>query len=583
MSSHTPPPPSAKRVKVSKEERQFQAEIDRLKREIATRDNKIETFQHETATLKQENATFKQETATLKQETTTLKLDIATRDEKIEKLENEKEETATLKQEIEKLEKEKEDSSLLSVLPDRNLPIPNLSPRGLSNYHSHPNKKDATAAEIEFSVPDLRELNDRLGLDLGNSGSSLRNVIDFDDAGILTYENEYDVQDIVQNALRDAAKICNRIIVKKMLTAGLTNPVNHSSRSGSRSRRTGDYSPAPRSIVLNVRRESSIFSNVVDHVVVFDELSGAPVFIVETKKGWNSSSALKQDDNDDDDDVRPSTSRSSSRNSGTPPTAAVLGQVYDQLSAIYAKGHPNPFGAVTCFDETYITCLDNYECHDVLDNLAKEAYEDSRLDRIVRNLVVQQLATSSPFSPSSASNDEESRTTTATSVPFFHNTQSPLQEMSAAVWNLTSENDANKEGFTCHSNRNFLRSACFPPNHIVAAFVSAILCSLDGYRKPRAIKSFTSQQHIQLEALCMKSTTYDWGVLKTTYQGPCTYSIRKRWKLLQMITGPQTLFLVDHLGTGTTSKVYRALTEDGYDCVVKMYVKRQDDDKKILF
>ena len=80
----------------------------------------------------------------------------------------------------------------------------------------------------------------------------------------------------------------------------------------------------------------------------------------------------------------------------------------------------------------------------------------------------------------------------------------------------------------------------------------------------------------------MTPTSYDWGLLKTTYQVPCTHSIRKGWKLLQVITGPQPLYLVDHLGTGTTSKVYHALTADGYDCVVKMYVKHQDDDKKIL-
>lgn len=568
MSSAPPTPPtrSIKRVKTSKdhndeddeqcnsdmvsqEERlMFQAELDRLKQ-------KIETFQQEIATRDKKIETFQQENTTLKQE--------------------------------------KEDSSLLSILPRRNKlksSIPNLSLRGLSNYHSCPNKKDATASEIEFTAPDLHELNDRLGLDLGKTGSALRNIIDFDDAGILTYENEYDVQEIVQCALRDAAKICNRIIVKKMSMLALTNAVNRSSsssRSSSRrstttTMRTGGNTPAPRSIVLNVRRESSIFSNVVDHVVVFDELSGAPVFIVETKKGWSASPSGKDDDNDDSS--RSSSTKGISRNSGTPPTAAVLGQVYDQLSEMYAKGHPNPFGAVTCFDETYITCLDNYECRDVLYNLAREEYEDSRLDRIFRNLVVvQQPATTTTTTNNDPLQDSCERTmATATSIPFFHNTQSPLQEMSAAVWNLTNEHDADPKGFTCHSNRNFFRSACFPPDHIVAAFVSAILCSLDGYRKPRAIKSFTPKQNVQLGALCMDSKSYSWGTLNTTYQGPCTYSIRKPWKLLRMITGPQPLYLVDHLGTGSTSKVYRALTGDGYDCVVKMYVKRQDDNKKIL-
>jgi hypothetical protein len=157
--------------------------------------------------------------------------------------------------------------------------------------------------------------------------------------------------------------------------------------------------------------------------------------------------------------------------------------------------------------------------------------------------------------------------------------------MSAATWNRKkNDNDAKGTGFVCHSNRTLLRSTCFTPDDIVAAFVSAILCSLDGYRKPRAIKSFTPKEDIQLEVLRINETSYDWGVLTTKYQGPYTNnSIWKGWKWLpRIIRSQQPLYLVDHLGTGTTSKVYRALTEDGHDCVVKMYVKCKDDDKKIL-
>jgi hypothetical protein len=89
----------------------------------------------------------------------------------------------------------------LSVIPGTNLPITKLSPCHLPNYHSHPNEEDTTESEIKFIIPDIHDLNDHLGLDLGNSGSSFRSIINSDDAGILTYENEYDVQDIVQNVL----------------------------------------------------------------------------------------------------------------------------------------------------------------------------------------------------------------------------------------------------------------------------------------------------------------------------------------------------------------------------------------------
>jgi hypothetical protein len=37
-------------------------------------------------------------------------------------------------------------------------------------------------------------------------------------------------------------------------------------------------------------------------------------------------------------------------------------------------------------------------------------------------------------------------------------------------------------------------------------------------------------------------------------------------------------YIIDFLGNGSTSKAYRALTMDGRDCVVKMYVRKVDDE-----
>jgi hypothetical protein len=105
-----------------------------------------------------------------------------------------------------------------------------------------------------------------------------------------------------------------------------------------------------------VRRESLLFTNIMDHTVVFDVLSGAPVFSVETKKVWDKL------------------------------TKGVFGQMYDQLCEMQAKGHPNPFAALTCFDETYILWLDNDSSKYVLSSLAEQKYGTDRLQRIVRGL-----------------------------------------------------------------------------------------------------------------------------------------------------------------------------------------------------
>jgi hypothetical protein len=357
----------------------------------------------------------------------------------------------------------------------------------------------------------------------------LRALIDRSKQGLI-YWNEYDVQDFIQNALRDAVEICNRIIAKILYLS-----------------RSDDTKTRP-AVELGVRRESSLFSSIVDHAVVFDLLSGAPVFTVETKKHLQSSSS----------------SSSPASDGPSLPTGAVIGQIYDQLREMHAKGHPNPFGALTCYNETYIVCLDNCACRNVLKSLVDKDYPHARLEEIIKKLGPLSCNVQGDFSM----------------------TQSPLQEMDTVTdWNDVDHQEKasagdrgvvtppQEQGFKEYSLRECLRSQCFTPEDLVTAFVSAILCSLDGYQKPHAINCLKrGQQPIQLEALCMDKDSYSWGMLKTTCQGP-----------LKMTSGCcDKLYLVDHLGTGATSKVYRALTEDGYDCVVKMYIKRLNDNKEQL-
>jgi hypothetical protein len=393
---------------------------------------------------------------------------------------------------------EKLAKSLLSVLPGTDAsPIPPLECVGYNTSHSRPKNPAADDSEVVFPVPDLSPVNELLGLELGSTSSCLRTLINSSN-NILLYENEFDVHDLVQSALRDATRICNDIFAKSASTSGRSKPT-----------------------ALSVRRESSIFSSIMDHVVVFDVVSNAPVFSVETKKVWA--------------EVKPK----------------VFGQVYDQLSAMQAKGHPNPFGALTCFEKTYITWLENDASQAVLERLGTEGYESARLRRIVVSLPGADDASA----PDASAPDEQPCT------------QSPVKEGVAA-----DDAQFRSKGFVPIVTREVVHSACFKSSEMVAAFVSAILCSLDGYQKPREIKSFQKDQKVEVEALRLDSKSYSWGTFRTTYLGPMEKNKNKKIK---------EMYLVDHLGTGTTSKVYRALTEDGYDCVVKMYVQRRVD-KKLL-
>jgi len=432
---------------------------------------------------------------------------------------------AKLEAQRKRLEAEIEAKSLLSVLPESHVPIPSLELRGLPSSNSYPKHRKAESEEKEFGIPDIRNLDNHLKLELGSSTSCLRAIID-SQGEELTYCNEFDVQAIIHNALWDAANICNKIIEKK---------------SGAEKRNT-------RPPKLYVRRESSIFSNIVDHAVVFDAVSGAPVFIVEVKKGWGKKSN---------------------------PTKNVYGQVYDQLSEMHTNGHPNPFGALTCFDETYITWLDTKAAQDVMSDLGKYEYADERLDKIIQNFV---LAHDNKISPPPQI-DNKSSSPEVTVFTDMSQTQSPVQEISI-VSDTEMHDDTTdlKEGFTPNTKFNVLRSKSLKPKFLVAAYVSAILCSLDGFQTPRGIHKLTLEQHIQVDCLKMMIGNCLWGTLQTTYKGPKKVEDDDKREGAY----PESLYLVDHLGTGNTSRVYRALTSDGYDCVVKMYIKRQDDDKKIL-
>jgi hypothetical protein len=126
-------------------------------------------------------------------------------------------------------------------------------------------------------------------------------------------------------------------------------------------------------------------------------------------------------------------------------------------------------------------------------------------------------------------------------------------------------------------NRNVLHSAPFEVEMIVSALVCAIMCSLDGFQgalPPLFMNSLSLGQQIHLPTtLCLEKKSHVWGALHTKYRGP----LKKHPK------ETASFFLVEYLGEyGSTSKLYRALTLNGYECVVNIYVKERDDDKHIL-
>jgi hypothetical protein len=306
-----------------------------------------------------------------------------------------------------------------------------------------------------------------------------------------TYQTEADVAYYVNLAMDDATVICNAIV--SMISA-LSSSVKE---------------PA----TLVVRQEMSIFSNRCDHAIVYDRTSNAPIFCVETKKHF------------------PPDFDKEEKNKS-------WGQVYDQLKAMSVLGHPCAFGALTSFNETYVTQLCpgmEWNVPPTLESLQSP---------------VSRLPGTTPHKM----------------------TQSPLK-VEQAVNNHSTSNHA--MGFVMDKNRGVIRSQDFiDAKCIVSAFVIMILHALKVNYEPKTFYKFTDGQLVVVDCLQMKETSYKWGRLHTTYKGPCTRDIRRRpWFFPK-----KDLYLMDCIGTGSTSKAYYATTEDGYDCVVKIYVQQHDKD-----
>ena len=368
---------------------------------------------------------------------------------------------------------------------------------------SHTNPKNHEAAEMTakvFAVPDLIAAIEKLKvkthqdpkLDILGSGLMLQFLPSENQiTSPPSYHAEADVVFSVNLALKDALKICNALM-------------------------SMDRSITPtKTVQLIVRQEMSIFSNRCDHAVVCDKASNAPIFCVETKKHF--------DDKFDKEEKN-----------------KALGQCRDQLKAMQLSGHPFPLGALTCFNETYLTSLSS----DII-------WDSPPTQKVLQDIVALLPGNKRPY----------------------NQTPSPLK-MECPV-------DSNRNPVTAHRSANFVadekraivRSENYiEQNDLVSVFVVIIIQALTGFYVPKPLQKFSEQnQTVEVNCIRMTKKGYKWGKLCTTYQGPFTE--RKHLK--------RNLHLIHCIGNGSTSKAYYAITEDGYDCVVKIYVQSNDEQGKL--
>jgi hypothetical protein len=412
---------------------------------------------------------------------------IADRDQEITQL---KADTAQLKADTEAK------SLFAAVSENRKIKIPNLQNTGTPSSHLYP--EHAMAMVKESSVFPLHEVtsispNEWIHIEawMKTTSSYLLRRFSNRDQKPFGFSNEAAVQDLTHLALNDAVDICQEMIRIQAERLG----------------KSMEKMPQ-----LVTQRERSIFSNRVDHTVVFDLQSQLPLFSIETKKFFNN--AIRDGDPN-----------------------RVYGQSHDQLRAMKAKGHRTPFAAISSFQETLITWLDSDDYSKVL-----TSHVDNSPDRLLD--IVQRLPN------------------------ILSNTQYLTQSPPRGTVVVTPSHSPKEPSFTRDVNRLICRSEqCFQSTNLVLLYLNVLICALDAVFTPRSYLDFQYGQPIEADAIQMKQKSYTWGTLKTTLKD--THTCKGEGRL------QQDLFLIDCLGSGSTSVVYRAVTIDGCDCVVKIFVKAQ--------
>ena len=268
---------------------------------------------------------------------------------------------------------------------------------------------------------------------------------------------------------------------------------------------------------LQVKQEMSIFSNRCDHTVVFDSTTKMPIFCVATKKTLGE----KFEGNEGNESY---------------------GQVYDQLQAMRLSGHLCPLGALTCFNETYLACLDEIIDWDVLPT-------SESLKKSIAHLPGKQL----------------------------FNTTPSLLKVKAAETNPVTNRRQRTDGVFEASARYIVRSSkCITHDRLASALVIILLNALKGNYEEKTVQKYPKGYRFEnADCIEMGTSSYQFGKLTTTYQGLYQKPKLLRWMPTLL---PPKLYLLQCIGAGSTSKAYHASTIDGYECVVKLYVQRHYED-----
>ncbi|KAL3903115.1 MAG: hypothetical protein SGARI_005524, partial [Bacillariaceae sp.] len=222
-----------------------------------------------------------------------------------------------------------------------------------------------------------------------------------------------------------------------------------------------------------------------------------------------------------------------------------IGQIFDFMKTLELFGHPNVFGVLTTFTESWVFWLD--------DESSKIAANENRFAQEHILKLMDSLRKSQSSSTQSL---------VATPKP-------PSAEQ--------MEQDSKPKT----SARKAYRSDRYEAHQLVPLLCNAIFCGLSNIqqkRSPLDVEALAGKRYQFRRVLKLYDTKDDDGAsdrpsyefLKDVVVPIKGSTIDKRQEQ------PAEFLVVDKIGAGSTSRALRAVTQSGFDCVIKMYVRKHD-------
>ena len=293
---------------------------------------------------------------------------------------------------------------------------------------------------------------------------------------------------------------------------------------------------------LEKRSEASIFSNKPDHLVVCDSQGSLlPVMFTEAKNPHNS--------------VFESTT--------------VNGQIFDyMMTGRLMTGRPN-FGVVSTFNQSKVVWTDHHGCDDVASTA--ERLKQCNLLQTCKEFIATKGRVPSNALSIAQPPVLERMTTPATLVAEQPSTESP-PEMVDERHTMGGDD----------LNRNVKQSETYEGHQLFTLFCNAIVASMSfGCSKMQIVKSYNKLK-VQDAYLCLRNLSvypkrkkpcgHAWGIVKEEKR------VDPIWKF---DSSQKELWVVEYLGVGSTSRVWRAVAiqtegKSAAACVVKYWIKVWD-------